>query len=99
MSHQSYPPQSYTNGHAQKGNVSPPAGLTPNSAQSHHSSYNGDGTTPPPNQAGPSGATALNGRSGMSVHDMLGGPGPHAAHSETRLKNDNDMLSKLDGKK
>lgn len=103
MSHQSYPPPAYTNGHAQKGNVSPPAGMTPNSAQSHHSPYNADGTTPPPNQTGSASssvnASAVNGRSGMSVHDMLGGPSPHGGHSEQRAKNDNDMLSKLDGKK
>jgi len=30
----------------------------------------------------------------MSVHDML-----HGGHPEQRAKNDNDMLSKLDGKK
>lgn len=100
MSHQSYPPQPYTNG-TQKGNTSP-AGLTPNSAHSYHSPHNGpirdDGKTPPPAQPN-SASSSVNGRSGMSVHDMLGGPGPHGGHSEQRAKNDNDMLSKLDGKK
>jgi len=93
MSHQSYPPQPYTNGHGQKGNISPPAGLTPNSAQSYHSPHTADGATPPPNPSNSAGPAA-NGRSGMSVHDML-----HGGHPEQRAKNDNDMLSKLDGKK
>jgi hypothetical protein len=103
MSHQSYPPQSHANGHVQKGNNSPQAGLTPNSAQSHQSPYNGNGTTPPPKQENSNGssfnAASMNGRSGMSVHDMLGGPHPQSGHPEQRAKNDNDMLSKLDGKK
>lgn len=97
MSHQSFPP--YTNGH-QKGNNSPPAGLTPNSANSYHSPHTGpvrdDGKTPPPGQPGSAGSS-VNGRSGMKVHEMLGNPNPH--NNEQRGKNDNDMLSKLDGKK
>lgn len=102
MSHQSYPPQTYTNGTGgQKGNVSPPAGLTPNSAHSFNSPRTGpvhdDGKTPDP-QPG-SGDSSINGRSGMKVHEMLGSPNHHGGHPEQRGKNDNEMLSKLDGKK
>ena len=35
----------------------------------------------------------------MSVRDMLGGAAPKSAGLEPRDRNDNEMLSKLDGKK
>ncbi|RMZ92272.1 hypothetical protein DV736_g493, partial [Chaetothyriales sp. CBS 134916] len=101
MSHQSFPPQPHANdSQSQKGNVSPPAGLTPSSVHSFHSPLSGpvrdEGKTPPPNQPGSAGSS-VNGRSGMKVHEMLGNH--HGAHTELRGKNDNDMLNKLDRKK
>ncbi|OCT54907.1 hypothetical protein CLCR_02924 [Cladophialophora carrionii] len=102
MSYQSFPPQPrYANGtQSQKGNNSPPSGLTPQSAQSfnspHHGPNHDDGRTPPPNQPGSAGSSA-NGRSGMKVHEMLGDP--TRVPPEQRGRNDNDMLNKLDGKK
>lgn len=101
MSYQPYPPQQsrYTNG-TQKGNASPPSGLTPQSAQSfnspHHGAGHDDGRTPPPNSTNAAAAVA-NGRSGMKVHEMLGNP--TGAAPEQRGRSDNEMLSKLDGKK
>lgn len=105
MSYQSYPPQQprYTNGNqSQKGNASPPAGLTPQSAQGYNSPHQGpnhdDGRTPPPVNAQPNSAgSSANGRSGMKVHEMLGNPS--AALPDQRGRSDNEMLSKLDGKK
>ncbi|KIX10239.1 uncharacterized protein Z518_01320 [Rhinocladiella mackenziei CBS 650.93] len=102
MSYQSYPQQPrYPNGNqSQKGNVSPPSGLTPQSAQSFNSPLHGqgpdDGRTPPPNHPN-SAASSANGRSGMKVHEMLGNP--TTGVPELRGRNDNEMLSKLDGKK
>jgi len=104
MSYQSYPAQpGYTNGsQSQKGNVSPPAGLTPQSAHSYNSPHHGpvrdEGRTPPPNQPNSAGSSA-NGRSGMKVHEMLGNPPSGVPPAEQRARNDNEMLSKLDGKK
>lgn len=100
MSYQSHPqqqPPRYPNGNpAPKGNASPPQGLTPQSAHSFNSPHHGpaadDGRTPPPNSA-----IAANGRSGMKVHEMLGNP--TGAAPEQRGRSDNEMLSKLDGKK
>ncbi|EXJ79809.1 hypothetical protein A1O3_08094 [Capronia epimyces CBS 606.96] len=104
MSYQSYPPQQqprYANGtQSQKGNASPPSGLTPQSAQGYNSPHHGpnhdDGRTPPPNQPNSAGSSA-NGRSGMKVHEMLGNPA--AGLPDQRGRSDNEMLSKLDGKK
>lgn len=108
MSYQSYPqpqpqpqPSRYPNGaQSQKGNASPPAGLTPSSAQSfnspHHGPTHDDGRTPPPNQPN-SASSSANGRSGMKVHELIGGPS--AGGPEQRGRSDNEMLSKLDGKK
>lgn len=43
--------------------------------------------------------SSQNGRNSMKVHEMLSNPnGMHHSH-EQRPKSDNDMLSKLDGKK
>ncbi|OQV07709.1 Fungal Zn2-Cys6 binuclear cluster domain-containing protein isoform 1 [Cladophialophora immunda] len=102
MSYQSFPQQQarYPNGNqSQKGNVSP-SGLTPQSAQSYNSprqapAYD-DGRTPPPNQPGSAGSST-NGRSGMKVHEMI--EHTRTTAPDLRGKNDNDMLSKLDGKK
>jgi hypothetical protein len=102
MSYQSFPQQPrYANGtQSQKGTNSPPSGLTPQSAQSfnspHHGPNHDDGRTPPPGQPGSAGSSA-NGRSGMKVHEMLGDP--TRAPPEQRGRSDNEMLSKLDGKK
>ena len=100
MSYQSHPQQQthYSNGNqSQKGTTSPPQGLTPQSAHSfnspHHAPVHDDGRTPPPNQAN----NLANGRS-MKVHDMLGNPST-GVPPEQRGRNDNEMLSKLDGKK
>ncbi|OAP56925.1 hypothetical protein AYL99_09037 [Fonsecaea erecta] len=104
MSYQSFPQQQqarYANGHQpQKGNVSP-SGLTPQSAQSYNSPRQApagydDGRTPPPNQPGSAGSST-NGRSGMKVHEMI--DHTRTGVPDLRGKNDNDMLSKLDGKK
>ncbi|KIV90876.1 hypothetical protein, variant 2 [Exophiala mesophila] len=102
MSYQAYPPQSrYPNGtQPAKGNASPPPGLTPQSAQSFNSPHQGsahdDGRTPPPAHVN-SATSSANGRSGMKVHEMLGGPTGGGAGE--RGRSDNEMLSKLDGKK
>jgi len=98
MSYQSYPQSSYTNGAPQpvKGNNSPPAGLTPNSIHSFNSPH--DSRTPPPAQPGSAGSSQ-NGRSGMKVLEMLGGTNHPQYGHEQRGKSDNEMLSKLDGKK
>ncbi|KAK5954585.1 hypothetical protein OHC33_004307 [Knufia fluminis] len=97
MSYQSYPQNNYGNG-AQpvKGNNSPPAGLTPNSIHSFNSPH--DSRTPPPAQPGSAGSSQ-NGRSGMKVHEMLGSSNHPQYGHEQRGKSDNEMLSKLDGKK
>ncbi|KAI1626711.1 hypothetical protein EDD37DRAFT_646414 [Exophiala viscosa] len=104
MSYQSHPPQQqsrFPNGtQSQKGTTSPSQGLTPQSGQSFNSPHQGanhdDGRTPPPNQANGGSSLLPNGRSGMSVHDMLGNP---SGAPEQRGRSDNEMLSKLDGKK
>lgn len=105
MSYQSYHPNSYGhNGNANgqqphvKGNNSPP-GLTPNSAHSLNSPHSTtmESRTPPPMPG--SANSSQNGRNSMKVHEMLSNPnGMHHNH-EQRQKSDNDMLSKLDGKK
>ncbi|KAL2432804.1 hypothetical protein ABEF95_015376 [Exophiala dermatitidis] len=106
MSYQSYPPQQqpprYTNGaHSQKGNASPTSGLTPQSAQGynspHHRHSHEEGRTPPPANQPNSAGSSANGRSGMKVHEMLGNP--PGGLTEQRGRSDNEMLSKLDGKK
>jgi hypothetical protein len=102
QSHAQQQPARYHNGNqAPKGNASPPQGLTPQSAHSYNSPHHGaapdDGRTPPPTQANAGGSLLSNGRSGMKVHEMLGNP-PGGA-PEQRGRSDNEMLSKLDGKK
>ncbi|KAL6245236.1 hypothetical protein RBB50_008011 [Rhinocladiella similis] len=99
MSYQSHPqPQThYANGNqSQKGTGSPPQGLTPQSAHSfnspHHAPVHDDGRTPPP------GSNSLANNRSMKVHDMLGNPST-GVPPEQRARNDNEMLSKLDGKK
>lgn len=58
-----------------------------------------DNRTPPPGMQPGSAGSSQNGRSGMKVHEMLGNPN-HMHHGrEQRVKSDNDMLNKLDGKK
>ena len=102
MSYQSFPQQSrHPNGtQTQKGNASPPSGLTPQSAHSfnspHHGPSHDDGRTPPPNGTGSAGSST-NSRSGMKVHEMLGEH--QRAPTEQRGRSDNEMLNKLDGKK
>ena len=96
MSYQSHPPAGYyTNG-----GPPPPASAnrhdSPTSAHSYDSPRTAaartDGRTPPPKQPNSAGSSSAGNRS-MSVRDMLG-----PRNSETRDKNDNDMLNKLDGK-
>jgi hypothetical protein len=99
MSHQSHP-QPHTNGNkVHKDNNSPP-GLTPTSTQGLQSPLAGpnheDTKSPQPQQTG-SASSSVNGRAGMSVNDMISGA--HGPVVEQRAKNDNEMLSKLDGKK
>jgi len=97
MSYQSYPQNNYSNGAPQvKGNNSPPAGLTPNSIHSFNSPHGS--RTPPPAQPGSAGSSQ-NGRNGMKVHEMLGGPNHPQYGHEQRGKSDKEMLSKIDGKK
>lgn len=93
MSYQSYPqPNTYTNG-ARASNLSPPPGLTPKSANSNNSSYTAShDKTPPPSVQTNSTGSSQNGRAGMAVHEMLDKP-------QQRVKSDNDMLNKLDGKR
>jgi len=103
MSYQSFPTNNYSNGaQTVKGNNSPPQGLTPNSIHSMHSPHTNavDNKTPPPGQPGSAGSSQ-NGRSGMKVHEMLGTPNhmPGREPHDQRGKSDNEMLSKLDGKK
>lgn len=100
MSHQSHP-QPHANGNqAHKDNNSPP-GLTPTSTQGLQSPHTGptheDVKSPQPHQTN-SASSSVNGRAGMSVNEMITGShgGPLV---EQRAKNDNEMLSKLDGKK
>jgi hypothetical protein len=97
MSYQSHPPAGYyTNGN---GNQAQARNASPQSAHSYDSPrvlpIRSDGKTPPPAQP----SSAGSGRSGMSVRDMLGGAAPKSAGLEPRDRNDNEMLSKLDGKK
>ena len=104
MSYQSFPPQPAryaTNGtQSQKGNNSPPSGLTPQSGQSfnspHHGPSHDDGRTPPPNQPGSAGSSTNGTRNGMKVHEMLD---PHSRAPDQRGRSDTEMLGKLDGKK
>ncbi|KAK5104352.1 hypothetical protein LTS08_002240 [Lithohypha guttulata] len=100
MSYQSYPP-SYGNGpQPVKGNNSPPAGLTPNSAHSLNSPHAAslEGKTPPPMPG--SAGSSQNGRSNMKVHEMLSNPShSYQGHDQRGKGFDNDMLNKLDGKK
>ena len=92
----------YPNGAApQKETASPTvnSSLTPTSGQSFNSpraaAVRDDGKTPPPNSAG----SSTNGRS-MHVQDILSDKGDEKPRMlEQRARNDNDMLSKLDGKK
>lgn len=102
MSYQSYHPTSYNhNSNGQqthgKGNNSPP-GLTPNSAHSLNSPHSTtmESRTPPPMPG--SANSSQNGRN-MKVHEMLSNPNQMHHGHEQRGKSDNDMLSKLDGKK
>ena len=99
MSYSSHYP-GYSNGAPQvKGNNSPP-GLTPNSAHSLNSPHSTtvDNRTPPPVAGSANSSQNGNGRN-MKVHEMLSNPSQvHHIH-EQRGKSDNDMLSKLDGKK
>lgn len=86
-----------------KSNGSPTvtSGHTPQSAHSVNSPrvvpVRDDGKTPPPGQPGSAGSSA-NGRNGMNVRDMLSAP-PHSIPPEQRGRSDNEMLSKLEGKK
>jgi hypothetical protein len=104
VSYQSPATGYYTNGGpTQKENTSPTvtSGHTPQSANSlnspHVAPIRDDGRTPPPNQPGSAGSSA-NGRNGMHVRDMLSAP-PHTIPPEQRGRSDNEMLSKLEGKK
>jgi hypothetical protein len=98
MSYQSHPPAGYyTNGN---GNSTQARNASPQSAHSYDSPrvvpIRNEGKTPPHGQP----SSAGSGRGGMSVKDMItGGAAPKGAGLEPRDRNDNEMLSKLDGKK
>lgn len=82
-----------------KGNNSPPAGLTPNSANSLNSPHTGslDSKTPPPMPG--SAGSSQNGRNSMKVHEMLTQPQGYQGQEQRSRGMDGDMLNKLDGRK
>lgn len=102
MSYQFYPPQSYNNGvQPVRGNISSLIGSIPSSIQSPNSphSVTVDNQTPPAIMQFGLAGSSRKGRSDLKIHEMLGTPN-HAYHGcEQRIRSDNDMLSKLDGKK
>jgi len=102
MSYQSHPPAGYYGSNNNANSQAQPRNVSPQSSHSYDSPrplpQRTDGRTPPPAQPNSAGSGSVSARSGMSVREMLGQPGPKGPGSEPRDKNDNEMLSKLDGK-